>query len=63
MKNEKSYSQLENELHVILSKVENESYDELDDLLKDYDNGMKLITELEQKLKNAKNSITKINPS
>lgn len=57
----KTYKELEAELSTVLERVENASYDELDDLLKDYDKGMKLIEELENKLKTAKNTIKKVN--
>ena len=57
MSKEKSYRDLEKELSEVLDRVESESYDELDDLLKDYDKGMKLIGDLQEKLETAKNSI------
>jgi exodeoxyribonuclease VII small subunit len=55
----KTYKELEDELHAVLDRVENASYDDLDDLLKDYASGMKLIEELQKKLKTAKNIIKK----
>jgi len=55
----KTYKELEDELHEVLQRVENASYDELDHLLKDYDYGMKLIGALEKKLTTAKNTIKK----
>jgi exodeoxyribonuclease VII small subunit len=55
----KSYKQIETELHEVLDRVEHESYDELDNLLKDYDHGMKLIALLQEKLETAKNSVKK----
>jgi len=58
-RNMKSYKQLEDELHSILERVEHGSYDELDELLKDYDEGIKLIEEMQKKLKTAKNTIKK----
>ena len=61
MSKEKSYRDLEKELSEVLDRVESESYDELDSLLKDYDKGMKLISELQKKLETAKNSIKKVN--
>lgn len=60
MSQEKSYRQLEEELEEILERVEHVNYDELDDLLKDYDAGKKLIAQLEERLKTAKNSIKKV---
>ena len=58
----KTYRQLEDELSTVLERVENATYEELDDLLKDYDKGMKIITELQKKLQSAQNSIKKVNP-
>lgn len=55
----KTYRQLEEELQTVLGRVEGASYDELDDLLKDYDSGMKVIAELQKKLDTAKNTIKK----
>ncbi len=55
----KTYKQLENELEEILDNVENSSYDELDKLLEDYNKGIKIVEELEIKLKSAKNVIKK----
>lgn len=60
MKNEQSYKDIESELSEVLERVEHGSYDELDDLLKDYDTGMKLITSLQKKLETAKNSVKKV---
>jgi exodeoxyribonuclease VII small subunit len=56
---EKSYRELQDELATILERVEHASYEELDELLKDYDQGMKLVASLEKKLATAKNSIKK----
>ena len=56
---EKTFKDLEQELDEILERVESASYDELDDLLKDYESGKSVIAELEKKLKQAKNSIKK----
>ena len=55
----KSFKQLESELEQILQKVESSSYDELDDLLQDYESGKKMIAELEARLEKAKNTIVK----
>lgn len=55
-----SYKQLEEELHELLDRIEHDSYDELDNLLKDYDKGMKLIADLQAKLEKAKNSVKKV---
>lgn len=60
MNKEKTYKQLEAELSEVLERVENGSYDELDLLLNDYATGIKIIEELEDKLKSAKNSIKKV---
>lgn len=56
----KSYKQLEQELSEVLERVENGLYDELDELLKDYEKGMALANLLEEKLKTAKNTIIKV---
>lgn len=58
---QKSYKELEAELHEVLDRVEHADYDELDTLLKDYDTGKKLIAELQKRLDTAKNNITKAN--
>ena len=60
MTNEKSYKQLEQELSEVIERVENGSYDEIDELLKDYEKGMAIATLLEEKLKTAKNTIIKV---
>ena len=60
MQKEQSYKELETELNTVLDRVEHGSYDELDDLLKDYDTGMKLIAGLQNKLETAKNSVKKV---
>jgi exodeoxyribonuclease VII small subunit len=60
MLEEKSYKEIESELNEVLDRVEHGSYDELDDLLKDYDKGMKLIASLQKKLETAKNSVKKV---
>ena len=60
MPNEKTYKQLEQELSKILDRVENAEYDELDDLLKDYDQGTELIAKLQKKLETAKNTVKKV---
>lgn len=60
MSKEKTYKQLETDLSKVLERVENGSYEELDMLLKDYSEGIKIIEELEEKLKTAKNSIKKV---
>lgn len=56
----KSYKQLEAELTAIVDKVEQASYEDLDELLKDYDTGIALVQQLEKKLKSAKNTIKKV---
>lgn len=60
MKDSKSYKQLEQELNEVLGRVESGSYDEIDELLKDYEKGMAIANQLEIKLKTAKNTIIKI---
>ena len=55
----KSFKTLESELDSIMERIETASYEELDDLLKDYEAGKKLIAELEKRLETAKNKITK----
>jgi exonuclease VII small subunit len=57
---EKSYKELESELHELLGRVEHDSYEELDSLLQDYDKGIKLIADLQARLKKAKNSVIKV---
>jgi exonuclease VII small subunit len=59
MAHEKTYRELEDELSVILERVENASYDELDGLLKDYNTGIEIVGQLEKKLEAAKNTIKK----
>lgn len=54
-----TYKQLESKLHEVLERVETASYDDLDSLIDDYNSGMKLIEELESRLKIAKNTIKK----
>jgi len=63
MNKPKTYKQLEQELGEVLKRVENESYDEIDELLKDYEKGMTLASQLEEKLKTAKNTIVKVKAS
>jgi exonuclease VII small subunit len=58
---EKSFKELEKELAEILQRVEHADYEELDDLLVDYDAGKKVIEELTKRLDKAKNSIKKVN--
>jgi exonuclease VII small subunit len=60
MSKDKTYKQLEEELNTVLERVEHESYEELDLLLADYDKGIELIAQLQEKLENAKNSIKKV---
>jgi exonuclease VII small subunit len=59
----KTYRKLEDELSVILERVENASYDELDGLLKDYNAGIEIVGQLEKKLEAAKNTIKKATKS
>ncbi len=60
MKELKSYKKLEQELGEVLQRVENGSYDEIDELLRDYEKGMAIANQLEEKLKTAKNKIIKV---
>lgn len=55
----KTYRELEQQLAEIVDRIEHGSYDELDDLLKDYDQGTKLIADLQKRLDTAKNTIKK----
>ena len=57
---EKSYKEIESELHELLDRVEHDSYEELDSLLQDYDKGTKLIADLQARLMKAKNSVIKV---
>lgn len=59
-KTEKTFRELERELETVLGRVERAEYDDLDDLLADYETGKKLIDELEKKLVEAQNSINKV---
>ena len=59
MPKEKSFKELEQALDEVMERVESANYDELDELLKDYEQGKKLIKQLERKLKTAKNTIKK----
>lgn len=56
----KSFSQLEEELDELLTRVESASYNELDELLADYERGSAIIEHMEKKLAKAKNSIQKV---
>lgn len=56
---DKSFSELEQDLAAIMRRVEESDYDDLDDLLTDYDKGKKLIDELGKRLEAAKNTIKK----
>lgn len=55
----KSFKRLEQELNEILERVEHGSYDQLDELLKDYEAGSKILAQMEKQLETAKNTITK----
>ncbi len=59
-KDEKSFRELEQELSFVLSRVEQAEYEELDDLLADYESGKKIISALEKKLTDAKNTIKRV---
>ena len=55
----KTYQQLQAELEQIVERMERGAYDELEDLLSDHEQGMKLVESLEDKLAQAKLTITK----
>lgn len=59
-KDEKSFRELEQELAQVLNRVEQAEYEELDELLADYETGKKIIESLEKKLLEAKNTINKV---
>ena len=59
-KEEKSFRELEQELSEVLRRVEEAEYEELDELMADYNIGKKLIESLEKKLRDAKNTINKV---
>ena len=60
MNNEKSsFRDQEQELEAVLNKVEDGSYEDINELLEDYKRGKKLIEKLEKRLETAKNTITK----
>jgi len=63
MNKPKTYKQLEQELRKVLKRVENESYDVIHELLKYYKKGMTLASQLEEKLKTARNTIVKVKAS
>ncbi len=63
MAQEKTFKELETELDAVLGRVENAAYEELDELLKDYEAGKTLIEQLEKKLTSAKNTIKKAQKS
>lgn len=56
----KTFRELEHELANVMLRIEQADYDELDELLKDYELGKQLLKQLEEKLNEAKNSITKV---
>ena len=56
----KTYAQLESELSDVMHRIESADYEDLDQLLKDYDSGTAIINELEKKLKSAKTKITQV---
>ena len=60
MSADKSYKELESELQKLLSRVENADYDELELLRADYEKGIEIIGQLENRLATAKNKINKI---
>lgn len=59
-KNEQTFRELEAELEVVLTRVEQAEYEELDELLKDYGAAKQLIDKLEEKLTAAKSTIKKV---
>lgn len=58
---EKKFSELERELSEVTARIERSEYEELDEMLADYETGKNLIAELEKRLETAKNSIRKAN--
>lgn len=56
----KTFRELEQELAHVLKRVENAEYEELDELMADYNTGKEIIDLLEKKLEQAKNSINTI---
>lgn len=60
MTNKKSYAHLQAELDTILEKFERSGHDDVDDLLVDYEKGIKLINSLNERLEQAEISLKKI---
>ena len=57
---EVSYKKLEQELNEIMRKIEVGDYEDLDQMLKDYAAGTKLVEQMQKKLDSAKNKINKV---
>ncbi len=56
-KKQETYQQMEQNLQKVLQRIEDNSYEKLDDLLKDYDTGVELIGKLQKHLDTALNKI------
>ncbi|MCA9324299.1 exodeoxyribonuclease VII small subunit [Candidatus Saccharibacteria bacterium] len=56
----KSYTQAQAELQEVLERFERSAHEDVDQLLADYDKGMKLIAELEAHLKDAELTLKKM---
>lgn len=56
----KSFRELEAELQIVLNRLEHGEYDDLEDMLRDHEAGMRIVTQLEEKLESAKATIKKV---
>ena len=54
------YKDLDEKLSEIISRVEQGKYEDIDEMLKDYDEGVKLIKVMQDRLEKAKNKINKV---
>ncbi len=59
MATQKTYKQLQDELQLLMDKFERSVHEDVDELLKDYDAGKKLIAELEKHLQQAELKLKK----
>ncbi len=62
MSDSKSYRVLNNELEEVIQKLQSEGLD-VDDVILEYQKGIKLVETMEKYLKSARNKITKIRPT
>lgn len=60
MKTNKTFRQLEAELETIMQRIEQAAYEDLDDLLKDHDAGMKLLDAMQTRLTQAGNTVKRV---